>query len=239
MITKTIHYCWFGGKALPRSARKCIASWRIFFPDYEIKEWNESNFDVNMIPYTAEAYLAKKYAFVSDFARFWVLFHHGGVYFDTDVEVIRPIDDIVAKGAFMGIEAKASLDQDRVYVNPGIGMACEQGDEIWRLIVHKYTKYDHFRMDETVCTIVSDLLREIGVPVTPEGGDFNGLTLYPEDYFCPQAKIGAPVKLTKRTRSIHHYDASWLPAHVRWRVRIVGYLPTWISLYLRKLKKII
>ena len=82
MIPKVIHYCWFGRNPLPKSAQKCIASWRKYLPDYEIKEWNESNFDVNIIPYTAEAYKAKKYAFVSDYARFWILYKYGGLYFD-------------------------------------------------------------------------------------------------------------------------------------------------------------
>ena len=104
MIPKIVHYCWFGRGELTPLAKKCIASWRLFFPGYEIKEWNEDNFDVNIIPYTADAYKAGKYAFVSDYARFWVLYHFGGVYFDTDVEVIRPMDDVLEKGAFMGIE---------------------------------------------------------------------------------------------------------------------------------------
>lgn len=104
MIPKIIHYCWFGRGPLPELAQKCIASWKKYLPDYEIKEWNEDNFDVNIIPYTAEAYQAKKYAFVSDYARFWIMYHYGGIYFDTDVEVIRPMDDIVANGNFMGFE---------------------------------------------------------------------------------------------------------------------------------------
>ena len=104
MIPKIIHYCWFGRNPLPELAQKCIASWKKYLPDYEIKEWNEDNFDVNIIPYTAEAYAMKKYAFVSDYARFWILYRYGGIYFDTDVEVIRPIDDIIAKGNFMGYE---------------------------------------------------------------------------------------------------------------------------------------
>ena len=87
MIPKIIHYCWFGHNPLPNSAIKCINSWKKFFPDYEIREWNEDNFDVESIPYMAEAYHMKKYAFVSDYARFWVLYYHGGLYFDTDVEV--------------------------------------------------------------------------------------------------------------------------------------------------------
>ena len=103
-IPKIIHYCWFGRSPLPELAKKCIASWRKYFPDYEIKEWNEDNFDVNSILYTSQAYQAKKYAFVSDYARFWILYMYGGLYFDTDVEVIRPMDDIIQRGPFMGCE---------------------------------------------------------------------------------------------------------------------------------------
>lgn len=95
MIPKIIHYYWFGGNPLPESAKKCIAYWRKFLPDYEIKEWNESNFDVNKISYTKEAELAKNYAYVSDYARMWNLYNYGGLYFDTDVEVIKSLDDII------------------------------------------------------------------------------------------------------------------------------------------------
>ena len=104
VIPKIIHYCWFGGKPLPEEAKKCIDSWKKYLPDYEIKEWNESNFDINSIAYTAEAYEARKYAFVSDYARYKILYEHGGIYFDTDVEVIAPMDDLLAKGPFMGQE---------------------------------------------------------------------------------------------------------------------------------------
>ena len=107
MLPKTIHYCWFGEAPLPKSAQKCIASWKKFFPDYEIKQWDESNYDVDKIPYISEAYKAKKYAFVSDYARFDILYHFGGIYFDTDVEVIRPFDDILDNSPnFMGCEIK-------------------------------------------------------------------------------------------------------------------------------------
>lgn len=123
MIPKIIHYCWFGHNPLPPLAQQCIASWRRFLPDYEIWQWREKGlspalttregdanadkvmeFDVNSIPYTEEAYKQKKYAFVSDYARFWIMYHYGGIYFDTDVEVIRHMDDIVANGNFMGFE---------------------------------------------------------------------------------------------------------------------------------------
>ena len=104
MIPKIIHYCWFGGNPLPKDAQECLSSWKKYLPDYEIKVWNESNFDVNCCPYVKGAYEQRKFAFVSDYARFWVLYKEGGLYFDTDVEVIRNVDHIIAAGNFMGIE---------------------------------------------------------------------------------------------------------------------------------------
>ena len=222
MIPKIIHYCWFGGKPLPKSAIKCINSWKKFFPDYEIREWNESNFDVNIIPYTQEAYVAKKYAFVSDFARFWVLHEYGGIYFDTDVEVIRPMDDILKQGAFMGMEKITTVAQSRLYVNPGIGLACPPRHEIWEKIISKYKAYEHFTPETqgTVCTITSDYLQKLGISL--DGGlkqtDF--ITIYPADYFCPQSMMGAPIELTTNTRSIHHFDCTWLPWYTRIRIII-------------------
>lgn len=115
MIPKVIHYCWFGGNPLPDSAKKCISSWRKYLPDFEIKVWNERNFDVKSIPYTREAYRLKKFAFVSDYARMWILYNYGGIYFDTDVEVIKPFNDIILRGNFMGFEAQHNnlLDKSR------------------------------------------------------------------------------------------------------------------------------
>lgn len=104
MIPKIIHYCWFGGNPLPELAVKCIESWKKYCPDYEIKRWDESNFDLKCCDYVKEAYQAKKWAFVSDYVRFKVLYDEGGLYFDTDVELIKPIDDILARGPFMGVE---------------------------------------------------------------------------------------------------------------------------------------
>lgn len=228
MIPKTIHYCWFGGKALPKSARKCINSWKKFLPDYEIKEWNESNFDVNMVPYTAEAYAAKKYAFVSDFARFWILHQEGGVYFDTDVEVIRPMDDIIARGSFLGMEARTVERQKRLYVNPGLGCACKAGNEVWAKVLERYSDFGHFKPDEqgTVCTITSDVLENImGSRLDGNLTQCQNVTIYPADYFCPQAMLGAPIYLTENTRSIHHFDCTWLPCRTRVRLKLTSLFP--------------
>ena len=139
MIPKIIHYCWFGGKPLPKLAKKCIASWKKFCPDYEIKEWNESNFDLNSCTYVKEAYDSKKYAFVSDYARFWILHRYGGVYFDTDVELLKSIDDILADGAFMGVENfVAEQNKAKISINPGLGIAAEPGMLIYQEILDFY-----------------------------------------------------------------------------------------------------
>lgn len=111
MIPKIIHYCWFGGNPLPELAVKCIESWKKYCPDYEIKRWDESNFDLKCCDYVKEAYQAKKWAFVSDYVRFKVLYDEGGLYFDTDVELIKPIDDILACGPFMGVEVGQPINE--------------------------------------------------------------------------------------------------------------------------------
>lgn len=226
MIPKIIHYCWFGGKPLPKSAIKCINSWKKFFPDYEIKEWNESNFDVNMIPYTKEAYAAKKYAFVSDFVRFWVLHEYGGVYFDTDVEVIRPMDDIVAKGPFMGFEKQTTKAQKAHYIAPGLGIGCFKGHPTWKHILDRYCEFSLFTPDKqgTVCGITSEYFQSKGIILNGKLTELENLTIYPAEFFCPQAMIGAPIELTDNTRSIHHFDCTWLPWYIRIRVRIVNKL---------------
>ena len=140
-IPKIIHYCWFGGKELPESAKKCIDSWKRFFPDYKIKEWNESNFDINYCDYTKEAYEAKKWAFVSDVARFKILYENGGFYFDTDVEVIKSFDDIISNGAFMGFE-----NDKKCLVNPGLGLGVEAGNQFYKEMLDLYglCKINHY-----------------------------------------------------------------------------------------------
>lgn len=223
MIPKVIHYCWFGHKPLPGSALKCIATWRAFFPDYEIKEWNEGNFDVNIIPYTRQAYAAGKYAFVSDYARFWVLYNYGGLYFDTDVEIIRPMDDIVSRGPFMGREAGAQLSKlfpdvhSGLAVAPGLGLGAEAGMSIYKELLEGYSRLAFVLEDgslnmTTIVYYTSKLLLGSGL----DGNDQSlqpvaGIWIYPSDYFCPMDHTrGNYLRITDNTRSIHHYDASWV-----------------------------
>ena len=219
MIPKIIHYCWFGGKPLPKSAEKSIASWKKYLPDYEIKRWDESNFDVNAIPYTREAYAACKFAFVSDYARFWILYHYGGVYFDTDVEVIRPIDDIINRGSFLGVES----NRNGIYtVNPGLGFAATQGTAVIGEMVNLYSTFHFINTDgasdlKNIVEITTDYLSSKGLQNTDEIQDCCGFTIYPKDYFCPIDYDTRELKITENTRTIHHYAESWVPRSTRFK----------------------
>ena len=219
MIPKIIHYCWFGGKPLPKSAEKCIASWKKYLPDYDIKRWDESNFDVNAIPYTREAYAACKYAFVSDYARFWILYHYGGVYFDTDVEVIRPIDDIINRGGFLGVES----NRNGIYtVNPGLGFAATQGTAVIGEMMNLYSTFHFINTDgaldlKNIVEITTEYLSARGLRNTDEIQQCCGFTIYPKDYFCPIDYDTRELKITENTRTIHHYAESWVPRSTRFK----------------------
>ena len=244
MIPKTIHYCWFGRNPLPDSAVKCINSWRKFFPGYEIKEWNEDNFDVNSIPYTAEAYQARKYAFVSDYARFWILYHYGGIYFDTDVEVIKPMDDIIVLGPFMGIEVIGTdLFETYPLVNPGLGIGAEQGLAFYSKMIDYY-KSLHFMnssgeiMDGTVVKHTTGILLECGLLPGDSFQQIEGISIYPSDFFNPFDDLTGKLKITDNTRSIHWYAASWQHRGpiIRWLSRMSHRI---FGLYLhRKIQKL-
>jgi mannosyltransferase OCH1 and related enzymes len=215
MIPKKIHYCWFGRNPLPESALKCIESWRKFFPDYEIVEWNEDNFDVNSIPYTSQAYAARKYAFVSDYARFKILYDHGGVYFDTDVEVIKPMDSIIEKGPFMGFEIDSNTAKGICgAINPGVGFGTVKHQEFLSQLLDYY-KGLRFDVNEgnkvtTIVTHTTNLFKDYGL--SPEEGiqTVAGFTLYPKEYFNPFDDNTGRLKITHNTYTIHWYSKTWI-----------------------------
>ena len=214
MIPKVIHYCWFGRNPLPESAVKCINSWRKHFPDYEIKEWNEDNFDVNIIQYTKEAYEAKKYAFVSDYARMWILYHFGGLYFDTDVEVIKPMDDIVERGPFMGIEDESNLSV-HPFVNPGLGLGANPGLPLLKEILDYYEDM-HFLLEGNthnmfaIVKITTDVLCKHGIESSNNIQNVASVWIYPSDYFNPFDNNTGKLIVTNNTRSIHWYSKTWM-----------------------------
>lgn len=212
-IPKIIHYCWFGVQPLPELAIECITSWRKYFPDYIIKEWNESNYDVHKTQYTSEAYIAKKYAFVSDYARFDVLYQYGGIYFDTDVEVIKSFDDVLKNGGFMGLESQG-------FVATGLGMGCNARLDVIYQIVNLYANIHFANKDgsynlKTVVEYATEVLKKNGLRNENSIQFLNGLVIYPVDYFDPKNYITGITTITTNTHSIHHYDGSWLSPHMK------------------------
>lgn len=228
MIPKKIHYCWFGGKPLPELALLCIESWRKFLPNYEIIRWDESNYDVNKIPYISEAYKAQKFAFVSDYARFDILYKQGGLYFDTDVEVIKDMSPIVSEGAFMGCEKNAS----GYHIASGLGLGAESGMAIFEEILENYNE-KHFRQEDgsfdftTVVEIITVIFNKYGFVCSKnEIQKIKDVTIYPPEYFCPRNGWFNQYQLGENTYSIHHYAASWMSAGGKFRARLskmIGY----------------
>lgn len=220
-MNKVIHYCWFGGAPLPQSAIKCIDSWRRFFPDYEIRRWDESNFDVNCNPYCADAYSRRKFAFVSDFARFRILYDEGGLYFDTDVEVIASMDDLIDLGPFMGIEKSHTS----IGVNPGLGLAAEKGLPLYKEVLDYYSNLafsdqNGNQLPGTVVTHVTNVLSRHGFVAEDRRQQCAGIIIYPSDFFNPLDDATGKIIKTPNTRSIHWYSKTWCDNYGPVRTRL-------------------
>lgn len=207
MIPKTIHYVWFGRNPKPDLAVKCIKSWKKHCPDYEIIEWNEDNFDLNAAPlYVRQAYDAKKWAFVSDYVRLWAMTEHGGIYMDTDVEVLKPLDRFLHNEAFSGFE-------DDENIPTGI-MACEKGFPLFVELLHYYDNAVFMNSDGTMnlttnVRIISDMCLKYGLKQNGEYQVVQGFALYPKDYFCPFNYNNGRMDKTKNTSTIHWFSGSW------------------------------
>ena len=215
-IPKIIHYCWFGKKQLPELSKKCIESWKKFLPDYEIKQWDETNFDINACLFVQQAYKNKKFAFVSDYARFKILYEYGGIYFDTDVEIINSLDDIIQKGPFMGFEK----NNEGFNINPGVGLASCSQHKLYKEIIKMYEKQifinDRKNLNlKTVVQYTTEVLSKYGLKRNNELQCIRGIYLYPKEYFSPKEFETQKIVITENTRSIHHYNASWVDSYAR------------------------
>lgn len=211
MIPKTIHYCWFGRGKKPHLIRKCIATWRKVMPDYEIKEWNEDNFDVNAVPFVKQAYDEKKWAFVADYCRFYACYHEGGIYLDTDVEVFRRFDEFLNNPFFTGIEFQENAVEFRLSLDASV-FGCIKGNSFAKQCLDYYNDKP-FRMDDgritggTVQAVSSIIADEYGFKRINESQTLsNGVKIFSTDYFCNISNKLTPGK----TYSLHHFDGSWV-----------------------------
>lgn len=227
MIPKVIHYCWFGKEPLPPLARKCIESWEKYCTGFKIKKWDETNFDINSCQYAKEAYMAEKWAFVSDYARFKILYDEGGIYFDVDLQLVKSIDDLIEGNAFIACETKYYFKDDGILpnvgnsaiglsINPGLGIAFEKGNAFLKEMLDEYNDR-LFDIGEdlfdktTVVQIVTDMMVKKGFDRHMNKTQIiEGIHIYPTDYFGGKDNNTGKINITDNTYAIHHGSGSWL-----------------------------
>lgn len=239
VIPKIIHYCWFGKKEKPHLIKKCIESWKKNLVNYEIIEWNESNFDVNLNNYVKQAYSEGKFAFVSDYVRVFALYNYGGIYLDTDVEIYKEFSkDILKNESFWGFEEKN-------YIATSI-IGAKKGNKFIKKFLDSYNDKEFIKEDGSIDTftnvaIVTNMIQQLGLKLNGELQNINGIgTFYPQEYFSPYDYINCYDKSTKNTYAIHHYYKSWLPYRVRVKTNIKKRLSKLIGIKnMRKLRNII
>lgn len=204
MIPKKIHYCWFGNGEMNEKARKCINSWKKKCPDYEIVEWNETNFDINMNAYTKYTYDTKQYAFLSDYARLYIIYREGGIYFDVDVETLKSLDPLLNHPAFFGFETAT-------YVNTGIGFGAEASNPIVKDMLNEYDQVLDGMHGVIGCPkLNTNALIKHGMLQNGEYQVLDGAVVYPVDYFNPYDDPTGRLNTTNNTYSIHWFAKSWM-----------------------------
>lgn len=236
MIPKTIHYCWFGKGEMPKETKNYIASWHKFMPDWKYKLWNEDNFDVSSIPYVKEAYDAKKYAFVTDYVRLYALYMEGGVYMDTDVEVLKSYEDLLHLKAFIGYEGSKLMP-----IGTGT-IASEAGGQWVRNQLLEYNDI-HFVRPDGSFDLTPNPVR-ITSSMTSKGfiqdgkyQVFEGIHIFPTDYFCPRQTTGE-ILFSTNTYCDHHFMGTWATSS-NYCKRLLSIIPSNIRIRLIKLKRAI
>ncbi|WP_096435072.1 glycosyltransferase family 32 protein [Alteribacter populi] len=214
-IPKIVHYCWFGGNEKPDLIKKCIASWKNHLTDYQIMEWNEKSFDIDTNQFVREAYEAKKFAFVSDYVRVHALYHFGGIYLDTDVEIFRPFDDLLHHDSFWGFE------QGNYIATSTIGSAKE--NPLIKKFLDSYYNKAFIKEDGTFdnltnVAIVTKMLEDFGLK---KNGEFQVIdeigAFYPQAYFSPYDYINCRMLFSEATYTVHYFHKSWLPPMERFK----------------------
>lgn len=216
-IPKIIHYCWVGGNPKPQSVLYCIESWKRCCPDYEIREWNETNYDFTKNEYMRQAYEAKKWGFVPDYARLDIVYEHGGIYLDTDVEMVRSFDGLLHHESFFGFE---DTGEGSYFVACGLGFGAAKQNELIRKLRDYYNDVSFLNPDGTLNLKPAPrhntpIFAEYGVKLDNSLQIIHDNAFYPSEYFCPKIFKTGKLRVTKKTYSIHHFSASWMDDAIR------------------------
>lgn len=208
MIPKKLHYCWVGGSPISEKGKTCIESWKKFCQDWEIIRWDETNYDFTKIDYMHQAYEAKKWGFVPDYARLDIVASEGGVYLDTDVELVAPLDDLLDYSGYMGLSRDG-------YVNPGLGFGAEPGNPVIRSLAKFYEDASFVNPDGSLNLVASphyatDSLFRFGFVESETLQVLDSFALLPWDYLDPLDAATGKMGMTENTVSVHHYFGSWL-----------------------------
>lgn len=244
MIPKVIHYFWFGDTEKSELVKKCIASWKRFCPDYEIVEWNESNYDVTRNKYMFQAYQAKRWGFVSDYARLDIIHQYGGIYLDTDVEVVRSIDELLVHEGFIGFEVPVIAEGGHYTVNTGQGFGAIAGSSVIKKMLDEYESLSFMNSDGsqnlTACpTYNTRALHSMGLCLDNTLQLLNGFVVYPTEYFCPVNWKTKECIVTDKTCSIHHFMASWLTEKEKRKRRLLRHIDYLIHIPNRCIKSVL
>lgn len=208
LIPKKIHYCWFSRNPMPEYLLQCIESWRKFCPDYEIIQWNEDNYDVEKNLYMKQAYEAKKWGFVPDIARLDILYEHGGIYLDTDVELIKNLDELLYQKAFAGVEKWGNINMG------GCSGSVPHHPMIKKMLDYRINEQFVLKdgtLNQTTCGYYETKpMIELGMKPDNTVQHVEDMTVYSSDFFHPYDYMSGETTITDNTFSIHHFDGGWL-----------------------------
>lgn len=206
-IPKTIHFCWLSGEEYPELVQKCMDSWKKKLPDYTIKCWNKQNFDVNICQYTKEAFQEKKYAFVSDYVRLYALYNEGGIYLDSDIEILKSFDDLLENPAFTGFENNHSV---AAWI-----FGSEKGNPLFKEFLEYYDNRAFICSDGTYDLTpnpvpITNKCVEKGLKLNGSTQRLDNITIFSQDYFCPYNRATEELNITNNTYSIHYFNGAWV-----------------------------
>ncbi len=210
VIPKIIHFCWLSGEPYPEKVARCIDSWKRILPEYEIILWNKDNFTITSVPWVKNACFAKKYAFAADYIRFYVLYNFGGIYLDSDVEVLKSFDEFLTNDYFFGFEYSGQVEAAVVGAKKGLDWIKES--------IEWYNTHDFYDFISNNKQIVCPTIMRYGfekinrvqlVDVCEKQYIKNGVVL-PFDYFSPKNGFNGEIILSPNTHTIHHFNAGWI-----------------------------